>query len=143
MITHWRRAVQDYLAASQTTGGANAQREIETGTAQLETFMNTLGAEAMELLKASKCFIRLAETPAGDGGCAVYVLDGEGLRVSQEAAGMWVAYTKNVPVPVMAPITARQAIEAAVTYGGKKATEVVDWLHKELDRIAAAAPKSP
>jgi hypothetical protein len=161
MQNNWIKATQSYQAAAlarqqeekdrlaatvreqvlSDVGRDQMQMDIDQGTIELEQFMRNEGQAAMELLQASNRHICFGENYDGGGFGEVYFIDGRGLQKSIEAMGMWVAYRSDIiPKPELSPITARQAIQAAAQHGGKKATEVVSWLHAELDKIASAAP---
>lgn len=115
------------------------QEEAQQGTQELHEFLiSEEGGAAIRLLQASNQHIILGEDQESGGYRTVYLMDGNGLQQSVEASGTWVAYSKNVPKPKITPISTQQAIEAAVNFGGKKPTEVVDWLKAELDMIAEA-----
>lgn len=116
------------------------QTDINRATVELEHFMSTEGAAAMELLRASNRHINFAEAYDGGGSGTVYFIDGDGLKLSVEPMGSWVAYRNGVPKPKITHVRAREVVEATVRCGGKKATEIVDWLRSELDKIADAAP---
>jgi hypothetical protein len=160
MTANWSKAAQEYQAAEEAQKREEENRiaqrvhsqvlkdeayqrkltEIDRGTAELVQFMLTEGPAAMELLRASKRHIIFGEVNEGGGFGSVYFIDGNGLQEAYQAMGMWIAYSKDVPRPRLSTITEREAVEAAVQHGGKKATEVVTWLRGVLDKIASAAP---
>lgn len=141
---------QDHVAAAKRDQVANNETQprrvadhtadIDRGTIELEQFLSSEGQALKELLRASKRHLNFGEEREGGGYGVVYFIDGNGLQQSVEAMGTWTAYSKDVPEPKLTSITAREAVEAAVHYGGKKATEVVNWLRGELDKIANSAP---
>lgn len=131
------RIVNDEVQRRQT---ADQLADIDRGAAELEQFIRIEGQALKELLSASKRHINFGEEREGGGYGVVYFIDGNGLQQSVEAMGMWTAYSKDVPKPVLTPISAHEAVTAAVYHGGKKATEVVNWLRGELDKIASSAP---
>lgn len=163
MNTNWNQAAQKYWTADAARQQQKQEQDtkalrshilrdemrcqqvtdIENAVVELEEFMRADGQAAMELLRASRRHLNFGEEKNDGGGYGtVYFIDGSGLQKSVEAMGMWAAFSKNVKGPEITPITARQAIEAAVHYGDKMAKEVVSWLRSELDRIASSAPTS-
>lgn len=160
MASNWSKAAQKYRAAEaakqiteqdQTAAvtrdrivndeaTADQLADIDRGAAELEQFIRIEGQAVKELLSASKRHVNFGEQREGGGYGVVYFIDGNGLQQSVEAMGTWTAYNKDVPKPVLTPITAHEAVIAAVYHGGKKATEVVNWLRGELDKIACSAP---
>lgn len=156
MQTKWNAATQKYTAAKKAKQKeieenltAMAVRaalkpklgptDVQLGAYELQEFMVNEGHSAMELLKASGRHIILGEDYDGGGYGQVYIMNSDGFRVSTEAMGMWVAYSKNVAPPVLTPITPEQTILAAVRQGRLKPREVVDWLRQQLDKIADVA----
>lgn len=118
------------------------QQEIYLGMERLNAFLEDHGSDAMALLKASSRHIIFGESRDGGGFSVVYLMNGDRLHECIESTSMSAAFgTGNNPRPIPTRITVQQAIEAAVNHGGKKATEVVDWLKAELDKIAEAAPE--
>lgn len=116
--------------------------EIFQGMEQLEAFLDDHGSNAMTLLKTSGRHIIFGESRDGGGFAVIYMMSGCGLQQCVESTSMSAAFGNGRnPKPVPTRITVQQAIEAAVNYGGKKATEVVDWLKAQLDMIADAAPE--
>ena len=111
----------------------------------LATFIaNAEGLAAKALLAASKRHINFGESYEGGGYGQVWFFDGTGFNRSDEAMGTWIAYAKEVPVPKITPMTAREAAEAAIDprRGAKKPDEVMAWLRSQLDIIAEQAPTS-
>lgn len=106
----------------------------------LEQFLKSPeGLAALALLGAAKRHIIFGEE-RGDGCARVFFIDVAGLQRSDEPHGVWMAYTKEkLPEPKISSVTAINAVQAAVWYGGKKSNEVLAWLRGELDKIADAA----
>lgn len=142
MGRNWFDAARKYQQAKHAQSQLPA--EIDKATRDLEQFIaSNEGSAAKTLLKASGKHIIFGETEASGGFGAVYFMNGDGLQRSVEAMGMWTAYAKEVPKPNLSPITARQAVEAAVYYNKEKPSEVLEWLREKLNEIADSAPQTP
>ena len=127
--------VDDSTWRIQAAGIADAARD-------LEQFLNSQeGQSAMELLAAAKQYIVFGEE-SGGGYANVAFIDGHGLQRSIEPSGIWTTHAKRQELleqTRISPITAREAIQAAVWNTTKKPYEVLSWLRRELDNIANAA----
>ena len=128
--------VQEDRWRLQAANIADAARDLDQFLKSQE------GQSAMALLGAAKRHLIFGEEC--DGGIAdVAFIDASGLQRSIEAGGMGWAYHKlgggEVPKPRISPITARDAVQAAVWHTKKKPHEVLPWLRDELDKIADAA----
>lgn len=139
----WSQAAEKYQAAKITASTKEAA--IASAVAELEEFMLADGETAMKLLGASGKSIELAEQSETSSFVVVYFFDGNGLQSVAGSVGLGAAYASfggKTEQPKPSPITAEDAIRAAVEYGGKKPEEVVPWLRSELDRIASEAPRA-
>jgi len=101
------------------------------------------GSAATSLLRASQQFIRLAEANEGGGFGFVIFLDGDGLKQSIEAMGMWVVYAKkeDVPDPKARLISVEGAAQGVVYASEGKATaeRLLSNIRADLDRLAERA----
>lgn len=144
-MTNWHEAAERYRKAQHETQSVEVRKEIEQAARMLDLFLESdEGKAALELLSASRRHIRFGERPES-GMTTVYFLNGDGLRKSVEAAGMWTAYAKDVPPPRLSPLTALEAISVAANPecgadGGRKPDRIIPWLRIELDAIAMKAP---
>jgi hypothetical protein len=141
-----KKALAQKAEVSAIMKNAAAQQEREAHVShsvwQLDQFLkNDEGCAALALLKASGRHIVFGENRDGGGYGSVYFINGEGLQVSVEPMGMWVAYARgNVEKPRLSPMSPLDAVRAAVEYGGKDPAEIMVWLEGELNKIAEAAP---
>lgn len=115
--------------------------QVELGASLLSEFMEKQGESAKKLLRAAGKHIIFGELREGGGYGVVYYIDGDGLNESYEAMGTWMAYSKEVPKPKITPSTAETAAFAAIHYGGIVPSELVMWLERKLDAIAAEADR--
>ena len=121
---------QEWRAAALQTEEAIAKVSLKTagseqlrGAEQLDQFLNSDDGKAgLALLTARKSWIRLAESEPCFGYCTVWFLDGEGLKSSNEANGMWIAYAKRESVrePSLPPASAEEVFSAVPGYGAQK-----------------------
>ncbi len=147
----WIEAAQAFRAAKGHQGKkasvkkrqSDLQADIARCARRLEQFLESdKGLAALELLKASRRHINFAEDYDGGGYGIVFAITGDGLQQSVEAMGTWMLYAKpkDVRKPHLSPISALEAIEAAVHHGKKDPAEIMVWLEGELDTIAESAP---
>ncbi|MFA4954103.1 MAG: hypothetical protein WC641_02230 [Patescibacteria group bacterium] len=142
-MENWREAAEKYRQAQPAVAQDAQKQRCEQVARKLQDFLvSRLGLEALELLKASRRHIIFGEDPPEGGHTVVYFLNGEGLRQSCEASGMWTAYSASVPRPSLSLISALEAVQAAVKFGRKDPDGLLRWLREELDKIALAAPTS-
>jgi hypothetical protein len=110
----------------------------------LNSFLHSSeGAAAIALLRASHEFVRLAEGYEGGGSGFVIFLDGDGLKESIEAMGLWRVYAKreDIPNPKEKLMNVREAAQAVVeaTEGKATAEKLLFNLRTELDLLAERA----
>jgi hypothetical protein len=148
----WRRAAERYEAVGrqkQATAATETKpevpkltaKEIEQAVCNLNDFFRVQGAAATVLLRESRRHIILGENRCGGRMAEVCYIDASGLHCSIEASGTWVAYNPNVPRPKIWNVTIEEAVQFAVIHGGMKSSEIVDYLIRELNKIAEAAPQ--
>lgn len=137
----WLEAAEKYNRHSPAAKKQEEDALVHQIASELQLFLDSHeGQAAKALLKASGRHIILAEER--DGPCGtVYFLDGEGLKKSHEAMGMWVAYTKseNVPAPQVLHLDAREVVEAA-RRDKRPLDGLIACIHRDLDSIASEAP---
>lgn len=157
-MTNWQDAARRYRESAQIKTQETQQTtqldypkplhspaDVLQATRELEQFMRSdEGRAALELLTASGRHLNFGEEYEGGGSSVVYFIDGTGLNRSIEASGTWTIYAKEVPKPSITPVTAKDAIEAAINpcMGAKKPSEVMTWLRSQLDAIASQAPET-
>lgn len=157
MTQTWNNAAAQYQAASRQklqeqqtatipaappTPKPDDSLEIASVATDLHVFMRSEeGRSALALLQGSGRHLIFGEDYEGGGYGTVYFINGTGLHRSIEAMGMWQLYSSEVRKPDISPIPEREAVYAAVQYGGKTPSEIMPWLRAELDKIAAAAPQ--
>jgi hypothetical protein len=157
-MANWQDAARRYREAAQIKTQETQQTaqlgyekplhspaDVLQATRELEQFLRSdEGRAALDLLTASNRHINFGEEYEGGGSSVVFFIDGTGLNRSIEASGTWTVYAKEVPKPKITPITAKEAIEAAINprMGGKKPNEVMTWLRSQLDAIASHAPET-
>ena len=141
---------QEWRAAALQTEEAIAKVSLKTagseqlrGVEQLDQFLKSDDGKAgLDLLAARKSWIRLAESEPCFGYCTVWFLDGEGLKSSNEANGMWIAYAKRESVrePSISPATAADVFSAVASYGEKELQSpgaLVAYISARLDQLAS------
>ena len=127
------------MATPEAQNIQDRELEIQQEAEKLEQFLaSDEGLVARELLASRNTFIRLGEERIGNGLGEVYFLDGEGLKVSQEAMDMWVAYAKSedIPKPEIMPLDAVTAVRRAIGTGRMNPNEVVSQIRNQLSAIA-------
>ena len=137
----WREAARRCRCNSPAAKKQKEDELVNKTAAELQLFLNSLeGQLAVELLKASGRHIILAEERDGPRG-TVYFLDGEGMRKSHEAMGLWVAHANptNIPAPQVLPLEAREAVEA-VMRDQQPLDGLIARICRDLDSIASEAP---
>ncbi|KKU33981.1 MAG: hypothetical protein UX57_C0009G0033 [Candidatus Uhrbacteria bacterium GW2011_GWE2_46_68] len=142
----WLEAAEKYNRHSPAAKKQEEDALVHQIARELQQFLDSPeGQAALELLKASGRHIILAEERDGAHG-TVYFLDGEGLRKSHEAMGMWTAYANpqegHVRSPRVLPLEAREAVEV-VKHDRQPLVELIACIRRDLDNIAAEAPSSP
>jgi hypothetical protein len=151
MSDNWKDAARRYRGAKEASHAqqpnplfepqARLEEQVLRATELLCEFMRRHGSAALELLSASERQIIFGEKPLEDGYGEVYFLDGQGLRKSVEAMGEWVLSSPGdaleAQISAIEPVVAARAF---VAYKCCPSTGITEWLHNELDTIAAAAP---
>jgi hypothetical protein len=142
MPKRWRDAIsrlreQEVKFDPDTSRSRDMQ--ISAAARELQEFLRSdEGRLALALLKAAKRHIIFGEERE-DGYAQVAFIDGGGIQRSIEPGGeSWAYHRGEIPKPIISPITAHAAVEAAVCFTKKKPNEVVPWLLGELDKIADA-----
>lgn len=130
------------IPATPPTSQPDNSLKIAQVATDLHMFMRSEeGRSALALLLESGRHLIFGEDHAGGGYGTVYFINGTGLHRSIEVMGTWQLYSSEVRKPEISPIPEREAVYAAVQYGGKNPNEIMPWLRAELDKIAAAAPQ--
>ena len=145
MSGNWHDAIRKYQRADDEKSGKRIKEETDQAIRELDQFMNSQeGLTAIALLKASGKHIIFGEEDNSGSGAVVYFINGDGLQQSIESKGTWGDCAKEVPKkPKLSPISAQQAICAAVHYDTKKPSEILNWLRGQLNEIANSAPETP
>lgn len=92
---------------------------------------------ARQLLIASNRHIVIAEENEGGGSGIVHFLDGNGLRQSIEAMGIWIAYAKkdSIPKPQISPANVEEVVRLAIRQGAHP-HQILENIKGALDSIA-------
>ena len=139
----WRGAADRFRQASEQARKEAREGELVTAADMLQQFLASSEGEALkDLLRASGRHVIFHEDPPEGGHTFVTVLLPDGLFESQEAAGMWMAYAKqeDIPQPHLRPLTAREAVDAFASDDERHPLDIIVWLRKQADAIAADAP---
>lgn len=134
---NWRRAAE-LLEANQPREKVHSDTvSLEQAAQQLQDFLaSSDGETALRMLRLATQHIVLAEDREGMGYGNVWFLDGDGLQVSYEAMGEWVAYSKTVPDPVIRSASSRVVVWQTAEYQKIPFDQVVGYIQQQLDLIA-------
>lgn len=147
-FTDWYAAADKFLKhrqAQQTTtpGTSEYEAAFAAELARLDQFLIGSCCHAgLALLKASGRHIVLIDHEGGGPSGTIYFLDGDGLKQSTEATGMWVAYAKpsSVKPPQVTVATAREVLEAG-RHRQISVDVLIATIVSKLNEIARSAPK--
>lgn len=138
-MTSWKEATERYRNNSTEAIKVERDETINRIATQLEVFFNIgQGGQALELLRASGQFIRLAER-SDSGHTVVYILNGEGLQRSNERSGMSVAYSTETQQPILTRMQAIEFVEEVASCG-EDVTQIMSRINEALNQIAEKAP---
>ncbi|MFA5185074.1 MAG: hypothetical protein WC551_01155 [Patescibacteria group bacterium] len=142
-MANWREAAELYRQAQVIVEEEKRDERLNHVAEQLHDFLaSDLGAEALELLKASNRYIVFGYKLRVGGSAIMYLLSGHGCCTSNYIDGYVPAHSDVfVPGPILDPIEPYTAVEAALKHGHKDPETFMPWLREELDKIAAAAPE--
>ena len=148
MLELWQQAIGRANEERAAAGAPKSQAELkeledETTKRYIEELTGFLesdeGKLGLRLLAAANRHIVLDEERDSSFG-HVYYMDGEGLHISHEPMGMWMAYSQNVPEPQISPATPEDICRQL--YKNKENSSVVkagigNFLRSSLNRIAS------
>lgn len=114
-----------------------AQRRIEEVSNSLDNYLTSeKGRIALEMLRLSNQRIGFGGEYVGHGYGESYFLDGFGLRRAFYPQGMWVAYSRNVPEPVIESTTALAVVRVSIRISKIDPESLITHLEKRIDQIA-------
>lgn len=141
----WKEAAERY----RNGGPKKSSTQIEEYARQLGEFLKSdEGAEALDLLKASKRAIVIAEDEEGGAHCGVqFAFAGDGLVQLLIPRGTWAAYDPAEAQKLVADRRELKPFEAVKAscdpkIGKAHGHNFMAWLRRELDKIANTAPIS-
>ena|GEM_PF-2306025 len=143
----WSTAAEGFRQQRQSEqayqyGSPEYEAAVTADTELFENFLNgSQGQAARSLLKASGRHIVLIDHEDGGPHGTVYILDGDGLKCSVEAVGMWVAFAQPSAIkpPTLNTVTPREVIEAG-RLRRISANDLVQLIISKANKIADNVP---